>query len=536
MRITHADLIAIDIDRLRPFVRHSEEFYRAAGVDHYRLLAYLSTHFHGQKLFDIGTFSGESALALSYNDSNHVHSFDVVNKVPDVRRCKRNVSYHLCDLFDPDLRERWKTELLASPLIFIDVDPHEGTREYDFVRWLQRHEYPGIIVLDDIWAFKGMRDKLWLQLESNIKADITPFGHWSGTGVISFSGTKPECPELIAHTTDISNWTLVTGYFDLLAQPDANDAIRTRQPSLYLDQAATLALDNNLMIFCEPAYRDQILSLRPKHLRDRTHVVTMSFDDFPLTKYRDKIIANRDGRPCSAAPRSTPSYYLFCMARYAMLKRAIEENPFGSTHFAWINICIERMGFRNLSRLDEALAQQRDGFSTCYIDYVPKRVVENLPEYFGPRGCKQCGMRCTMCSGFFTGKAEQMSAVCNELERQFVRCLEAGFGHSDEQLFSIVYFEHPELFDWYVGDYSEMVINYAHVYERASEPIVNLIRHSFEAQDWAVCTRACNIVWNSYVAGKCTLSDEHLAYLLNAKKTSSEQIGRQPAVSSTVTP
>jgi hypothetical protein len=219
-----------------------------------------------------------------------------------------------------------------------------------------------------------------------------------------------------------------------------------------------------------------------------------------------------------------------------MLKRAIADNPFGSTHFGWINICIERMGFKNLIHLDEALGQYRDRFSTCYIDYVPKRVVQNLREYFGPRGCKQCGNRCTMCSGFFTGNAQYMRAVCDHMEAQFLRCLNAGFGHADEQLLNIVYFEHPELFDWYVGDYSEMITNYACVHEHAHKPIANVIRNSFEARDWDVCGRACDIVWNSYVSGKCALSDEAQAYLLNAKKTSSEQIGRQPAVSSTVTP
>jgi hypothetical protein len=292
-----------------------------------------------------------------------------------------------------------------------------------------------------------------------------------------------------------------------------------------------------LVVFCDTAQRrDQILAMRPKELHERTRVIVMPFDDFPLTKYRNNIITNRGRGWCARDPRNTASYYLFCMARYAMLKRVIQDNPFASTHFAWINICIERMGFKNLIHLDEALSEYRDQFSTCYIDYVPKRTVQNLAEYFGPQGCKQCGNRCTMCSGFFTGNAKYMRAVCDQLEAQFVRCLNAGFGHADEQLMNIVYFEHPELFDWYVGDYSEMITNYAHVYDRASEPIVNLIRHSFEAQDWAVCSRACDMVWNSYLAGKCGLTDEHRGYLLSVRQSCAEQIGRQPVTSSNVAP
>ena len=92
-----------------------------------------------------------------------------------------------------------------------------------------------------------------------------------------------------------------------------------------------------------------------------------------------------------------------------MLKATIECNPFRSTHFAWINICIERMGFKNLIRLDEALHCKRDKFSTCHIHYRPKQLVNNYPEYFRHGGL------CGMCSGFFTGNHEYMLKFCEFL-------------------------------------------------------------------------------------------------------------------------
>jgi hypothetical protein len=122
-----------------------------------------------------------------------------------------------------------------------------------------------------------------------------------------------------------------------------------------------------------------------------------------------------------------------------------------------------------------------------------------------------------MCSGFFTGSAAYMRAVCDAMETQFLRCLDAGYGHADEQLLSLVHLEHPELFDWYCGDYAEMITNYAHVYERAEQPVLGLIRNSLAAGDVEVCERACAIVWESYLSGKCTLNDHALALLLNAR-------------------
>jgi len=202
------------------------------------------------------------------------------------------------------------------------------------------------------------------------------------------------------------------------------------------------------------------------------------------------------------------------MARYAMLKQTIANNPFGSTHFAWVNVDIERMGYQNLVHLDEALAAQREKFSTCFIDYVPESTVRDLDAFFGGKACLG---RCTMCSGFFTGSAGYMREVCDRLEAKFLHCLDAGYGHSDEQLFPMVYFDAPELFDWYLGDYGEMVTNYARVYDRADQPIVNLIQHSLDAGDLAVCARACDLLWQSYAAGTVAIGQPHLDQFLRAR-------------------
>lgn len=510
MRLTRSSLQEVDLESLRPYVTSASDFYGKS--EHYRLLAQLSTMVPDKPIFDIGTHLGDSALALSYG-GRAVESFDVVDKVSG-RKYPKNVRFHRDDLFSAAGREKWKKKLLDSSIILIDVDPHEGSREYDLVCWLQVEGYRGLIVLDDIWYFKPMRENLWYKIEGRHKTDATLMGHWSGTGIVSF-GERVECEGHV----DTSNWTLVTGYFDLTKKADANDAIRARPLTHYIDQHAssTLSLDQNLLVFCEPELESKIWSMRPSYLHPRTRIVTMDFEDFPLTSRRDQIIKARGGPCCHADPRNTASYYLFCMARYAMLKGAIDNNLFKSTHFAWINICIERMGYQNLVHLDEALSVQRDKFSTCFIDYVPKRIVEDLPTYFGPKGCRTCGARCSMCSGFFTGNAKYMRDVCSKLENEFVRCLDAGFGHADEQLYPIVYYRNPSLFDWYCGDYTEMITNYAHVYEHPERPIANLIRNSLAAGDMEVCKRAAGIVWNSFVQGRCTLSaaDQEILYRVN---------------------
>jgi hypothetical protein len=521
VKITRAGLRSIDLEKMRPFVGASEWFYAESGVEHHKLLAYLASTFRDRDIFDVGTHLGDSAHALSYETSNRVHSFDIVDKVAGHRRQRSNITYHRDDLFHPTTREVWKTQLLNSAIVFIDVDPHDGGREYELVSWLQTNDYRGLIVLDDIWHFKAMRDHLWYRIEDRHKLDVTHVGHWSGTGIVSFA--DPISCEDSFRAADTSNWTLVTGYFDLTRQPDASPAIRSRPSAYYLEDhgQSTLSLEQNLVVFCEPESEAKVWALRPTWLHSRTKVVTQSFDDFPLARHRDRIIANRGGGPCPSDSRNTASYYLFCMARCAMLKKAIADNPFASTHFAWINICIERMGPSNVRHLTEALCQQRSKFSTCYIDYRDEATTRDLSLNFGTA----CVGRCTMCSGFYTGDAAYMGQVCDRVEQKFVECLERGYGHADEQLFNLVYFDAPDLFDWYVGDYQEMITNYAQVYERPERPLHQVIRNSRSARDWAVCSRACAILWDSIQNGACTLSDADAVTLAKVRSVANFELG-----------
>jgi hypothetical protein len=261
-------------------------------------------------------------------------------------------------------------------------------------------------------------------------------------------------------------------------------------------------------------------------LKDKTEIILCNFDDFKFTKngnklndnfkdYRKKIIQNRIDKPYNFDNRNTASYYLFCMSRYVMLKETITRNTFKSTHFGWINFCIERMGYSNIVKLDEALALSRNKFSTCYIDYIPQKLVDNAYEYF------RWG-RCSMCSGFFTGNYEYMYKVCDLIENKFLEYLSLGYGHADEQLYSPVYFENPEMFHHYYGDYNQMITNYTHVYESAEKPIYNFITNSYNNQDYKKCYEACNCIWNSYCRKKCDINDKYIHllcyYFMNCQK------------------
>jgi hypothetical protein len=166
-------------------VLHPAVFNGPPGKEHYHLLQNLSNDINGKEIFDIGTWMGASALALAANKSNVVHSFDLAHAHPLPSR--ENIVYHLVNIVnDTPEREQWKDRILASPLIFLDIDPHEGIDEYIFYEWLRDNQYQGTLICDDIRYFEGMRT-FWSKIPDEFKTDITSQGHWSGTGMVRFT-------------------------------------------------------------------------------------------------------------------------------------------------------------------------------------------------------------------------------------------------------------------------------------------------------------------------------------------------------------
>ena len=510
-----SQVINLDINKIKKinldhykFDMKDMEFFGDCGRQHYRLLMHLSNQFDNVDIFDIGTHRGSSALALSHNKKNRVYSFDIENRPKNYTNKPENVEFIQYDLFDFNNNSisLWKDKILNSPLIFLDIDPHDGILEYNFYQFLLEHNYGGLLILDDINYFEGMRI-MWSKITSD-KLDLTTLGHWSGTGLVNISNKITVDYIDTVDDTSENNYTLVTAYFDLTKCPDASREIKERDGTYYLKYAnGCLNLNYNMVIFCDPEYESSIWEKRPRHLHYRTKVISVSFEDMKMTKYREKIVQNRIDHPYYFDNRNIPSYYLLCMARYDALKRVIEENPFNSTHFGWINICIERMGPKNLENLDLALSQYRDKFSTCYIDYIPPHFTLYLNDYY------QYG-RCSMCSGFFTGNKKYMYEFCDTIEEAFLNTLEKGYGHADEQLFLMVYYKKPELFEFYYGDYQQMITNYTYTHENPEITCRLLIPKAFKDNNWEVCFNACKFIWNSYILNYITYIPDFNEFLM----------------------
>jgi predicted O-methyltransferase YrrM len=165
-------------------------FTSPSGREPYRLLSYLSSLFSDSHLIDIGTSNGSSAIALSKNKTNQILSFDINDRcqtsfLQNQNQFEKMPSFKNIDFIVTENFIKYLGIFLNSPFIYLDI-AHDGVWENILLELLIKNNYKGIMVMDDIYEFPEMK-KIWDNLFFN-KIDLTKYGHWSGTGLIDFSG------------------------------------------------------------------------------------------------------------------------------------------------------------------------------------------------------------------------------------------------------------------------------------------------------------------------------------------------------------
>jgi predicted O-methyltransferase YrrM len=182
IRIDKDAVRALDVSALEEQSINPNDWL-TAGQSEYRLYAWLSSQFENTTILDVGTRTGGSALALSYNDKNQVISYDLVEQGASSAIKKENITFKI-----QDFREDETLDWDNISIIMIDVDPHDGVQEVEMMEFLNEKGWKGIMLLDDIGPGWPEVQDMWDAIEEP-KIDVTPVGHMSGTGLVNF-GSK----------------------------------------------------------------------------------------------------------------------------------------------------------------------------------------------------------------------------------------------------------------------------------------------------------------------------------------------------------
>jgi FkbM family methyltransferase len=185
VRINKKDVANIDLSPLKQFGGSDEALNAKAGVEAYKFYAYISTLINNGHIVEVGTRHGDSALALAYNDSNKVTTFDIFDWKPTIK--KDNIEFVIGNFMEHGID--WKN----VDIIMIDVDPHDGIKEREFMTFLEDVGWKGILILDDVldnWpcAIPGANPKAMNEWWNGLpyeKWEVSDVAHYSGTGIVN---------------------------------------------------------------------------------------------------------------------------------------------------------------------------------------------------------------------------------------------------------------------------------------------------------------------------------------------------------------
>lgn len=173
----------VNISKYAPMLCGDHEYFLwSPGRAHYRLMAYLSTCIDNGLIIEVGTRFGSSAMCLSYNPTNKVETYDLIDYI-NGRIKIPNLEFKLENLLES---EEKLSHLLKADLIFLDVDPHDGIKEKIVSDFLIKENYKGIMICDDIHATRFPELIKWYNNLDLKKYDLTELAAPQGLGLIDF--------------------------------------------------------------------------------------------------------------------------------------------------------------------------------------------------------------------------------------------------------------------------------------------------------------------------------------------------------------
>jgi hypothetical protein len=257
--------------------------------------------------------------------------------------------------------------------------------------------------------------------------------------------------------------TLVTGCFYSPKFPKA----KTMEETLELLHAV-LHLPCYLVLFANPEIMPLLREGRPKELHKITHFVEMAMTDLPAFRFLSTVKKNREAYHPTKDERTTAETHLFTCSKFEMVLRAMNDNPFQTPRFGWIDAFLKD---RNASKicngyypmmLLNVLNRVDDRFHIQVLNAVDKKYKkpENKREYYSEYRWLVCG--CLFTTGIEIGRK-----ILTRLNEVFEETTLAGYGHGEEMLYL-------EVMDEFYEDIHRSYGNYDQILNNFLEPTTNI--------------------------------------------------------------
>jgi predicted O-methyltransferase YrrM len=165
--------------------------------EHYKLLAGFVSVLKPKNVIEIGTGAGLSSLAMltALPRDAKITTFDILPWEDIADTClvrddfeEGRLEQVIADLAESSQFERHLDTIQTADMIYMD-GPKNIVFEETFLRRIEEVTFKSspLLVMDDIRIWNMLR--IWRHI-ARPKLDLTSFGHWSGTGIVDWTGTE----------------------------------------------------------------------------------------------------------------------------------------------------------------------------------------------------------------------------------------------------------------------------------------------------------------------------------------------------------
>jgi len=231
----------------------------------------------------------------------------------------------------------------------------------------------------------------------------------------------------------------------VVASPDNNITYVSSYFGEVMGHAAAALPPCNLVLFCDNSATERYMyeQRRARNLEDQTVIVRLSQPQPPPLTV-SHIAQMEENRmiwvPC--AETWSPRDCVLGFSRYELILRTLQENPFESEFFAWVDLVVEG---GKAAAVKNATAPQLPNKIACECrGYIPPAITSRWHRFFAPETKSDE----VLSLDWFSGDAGTLRRFCHAVLEKFRNCLSAGFGNfRDSQIAYLVYRDHPEWFD-----------------------------------------------------------------------------------------
>jgi hypothetical protein len=255
----------------------------------------------------------------------------------------------------------------------------------------------------------------------------------------------------------VPNCTLITSCFVLTKYNPSSRSIQETLKNI----ETLLYIPVFLVIYCDSSVIDDIKKIRDKkgysHL---TQYIETDFENIWAYQYVDKVKENRAKYHPTRDSRTCAESHLLCCNKFDFLLKTMEENPFHTDRFGWIdsNIGVNASKIaRNyhINMLPDVLNNITDKFKIQILNVADKKYKDPAMkmEFYNQ-------YRWVVCGSLFTTGKEVGIPILKRLNEIFIESTEAGYGHAEEMFFLEVLDEFYDSIDKSYGDYHHILNNF----------------------------------------------------------------------------